>query len=132
MSGFSLSLQMVQMHDQGSYRREALKAFRKFEVGGVLMYTCNVDRLIECDRLAPSQSVSLWRTHFFLRSNNFDDVTAVVFNRRPGSQLSDLSKEVVEYLYLAISPNEMVDTSNGDKMSLREPLIFASNELSDE
>lgn len=109
------------------YVREALKAFRKFTLEGKTFYTCNVERLKQCDRLGSEKEVTLWRTHFFLASRHFDDVFAVVFSKPPGSELVQITRQMqIQELYLALNPTEILDASNGSRINLNEPLVFAS------
>ncbi len=126
------SLQLIHEHSQGSaaraYYRAALKAFKRFTHNSKVFYTCNVERLKECNRLGEEKEISLWRTHFFLCSPHFDEASGVVFSSRPGQELALLSQKNVESLFLATSSNQMVDIRYGHRIELTEPLVFASAE----
>lgn len=109
------------------FEKVALNAFKKFTYQGREMYTCNVDRLHECNRLGDEKQITLWKTHFFLVSRHFDLVSAVVFNRRPGIELAKHSASTgITAIFLALSPDQMVDTENGHIITLNTPLVFVS------
>jgi len=116
-----------------AFAREALKAFKKFRFRGRTMYTCNVARLRECNRLGDAKEVALWRTHFFLCSTYFNDVDGAVFNSRPGEELADITRrQEVGPMYLAVSITEIMDTRNGVVWETDVPLVFASAETRNE
>jgi hypothetical protein len=126
---------LYQEHSHGNgrrlqkYMREALKAFKKFTRDGKTWYTCNVERLKQCDRLGEAKEVSLWKTHFFLASQYFDDAHAVVFSHRPGTELAEITKKMqISGLFLAISHTEIINTSVGNRFTLDEALVFASED----
>lgn len=97
-----------------SYMKEALLAFKLFKYKGVSYYTCNVGRLRECDRLGEDKQVSLWRTQFFLRSNNFLDVDSVIFDSRPGAELTEAARRAANNIFLKLSGNrKAVNISTG-------------------
>lgn len=109
-----------------SFMQEALLAFKLFEENGVKYYTCNVERLEECNRLGDDKQVSLWRTHFFLRSSHFDGVKSVIFSKRPGTELALAAKTVMENIFLKITPNQAVNVSNGDVVDFDKDIPFNS------
>ena len=122
-------LQCNYLRPFGGYREyasKALKAFRKFQYNGKTYYTCNVDRLKECDRLGDKKQVSMWRTHFFLASPHFDDVYGAVFNVRPGVELAEATKLQRVPMFIAVGKKEMMCISRGFRYELETPLIFAS------
>lgn len=114
--------------DRRTYVREALKAFKKIQVEGRPYYTCNVARLKACDRLGDEKQVTTWRTHFFLNSRHFSAVEGVIFNSAPGRELADFSRGAVEVLCVSIGPREIINSSNGNRTTLEEDLVFASDD----
>lgn len=127
----SLSVSMSQEQSQNRcsrnvYIREALKAFRKVTVRGYPYYTCNVNRLKECNRLGDEQQVTTWRTHFFLHSKHFDGVCGVIFSSAPGWELADFSAEAVDTIYISIGVREILNPKNGSRIVLEEDLVFTS------
>ncbi|MDQ5912367.1 MAG: hypothetical protein QG568_582 [Patescibacteria group bacterium] len=126
----SVSISQEQSQDRQSrnaYIREALRAFRKVTVQGRSYYTCNVDRLKECNRLGDEKQVTTWRTHFFLRSKHFDGVCGVIFSSAPGRELADFSAEAVDTIYISMGVREILNPKNGNRIFLEEDLVFASD-----
>lgn len=132
MFGYGLFLyqEQAQYPSDGyrAYAREALKAFKKITIQGKVYYTCNVNRLRNCDRLGSDSVIPLWRTHFFLRSRHFDEAEGVIFSSRPGIDLSRFSSFAIESQYIVIEGNLIVDPINGLRQTIEEDLIFASDE----
>lgn len=125
----SVSISQEQSQDRRSlnaYIREALKAFRKVTVQGRSHYTCNVDRLRECNRLGDEKQVTTWRTHFFLHSRHFDEVCGVIFNSAPGKELACFSADAVDEIYISMGVREILNPKNGKRIFLEEDLVFAS------
>jgi hypothetical protein len=130
--GFTQSHVLVHDHShisrQRAYTRAVLKAFRRVIIGNKTLYTCNVARLRECGRLGSEQEVSLWKTHFFMCSRHFDDVFGVIFNQRPGEELSSFTARRVKHLYLQQGEREILNMKTGKRIRVSEPPAFASLE----
>jgi hypothetical protein len=108
-----------------TYMKEALLAFKLFKHKGVSYYTCNVGRLNECNRLGEDKQVSLWRTQFFLRSNNFLDVDSVIFDSRPGGELTNAAKRAANNIFLKLSDNrKAVNVSTGEIVEFNIDIPF--------
>jgi hypothetical protein len=113
----------------GVWVKQALKAFRKFKHDGRIYYTCNVARLMECDRLGEAKEVSLWKTHFFLSAPYFDDVSGAIFSQAPGEELARVSRAHQVLLYIRQSDTTMMDVRNGVMIQLQDRLVFASEKV---
>lgn len=130
----SCEIRQYVRHSTGSdpysvWVRAALKAFKKFTHKDKVFYTCNITRLNQCNRLGDAKDVSMWRTHFFLCSKYFDEVSGAVFSSRPGEELARFTRSHDVLLYLKVSDIEIMDVRNGAVIELDTPLVFASEEV---
>jgi hypothetical protein len=125
----SVGLGMIQeLSPYKDFAREAAKAFRRFHLKGVDLYTCNVKRLQACNRLGEEKEVGTWRTHFFLQSSHFADVDGVVYNKAPGKELADFSTQMLPLIYVMIDERTILNAKTGERTVLDEPLVFSSDE----
>lgn len=114
---------------RNAYVKAALKAFRKFRHNGKVFYTCNVARLHACNRLGEEKEVKLWRTHFFMSSPHFYEVSGVVFSRGPGDELLAHTNTLqLDFLYVKSGHRTAIDPKNGRVHEFEEDLVFASDE----
>lgn len=130
----TLSLQLTQTQELRlnerikTWEKEALKAFKKVSIDGKNYCTCNVERLKQCNRLGDEKEITLYKTHFFLKSPGFDFIFGVIFNARPGIELAEFSKQSSRRIYLATGSRAIMDLQTGTRIELQMDLTFASDE----